>query len=198
MKSYYHKYFEGYEEDKVLNRNGRGTHIEYTYVGYYFRQGIKNFSRILLRMLYVLMSVAAVGSLIFSSTRLVHCNQTPYMVALQALTLLTFIWFFWVMLSYVFAPKEMTVYKYKSTALQLLKVCKWLTAAFLLDAAAAAADMLLSAGGFQKEQTLCLSAYVLGSMMILGIYIIERALPYERLSNDKEITWYRERMEWRY
>lgn len=198
MKGYYHKYFEGYEENKVLNRNGKGTHIEYTYVGYYFRQGIRSFSRLLLRILYILMGLAAAGCLLFSSTRRAHCNQMPYMVVLQALTLLAFVWFAWVLIYYVCAPQEMTIYKYKSTALQILKVCKWLTAAFLVDALAVAADMMFFGAGRESGQMICLAGYLLGGLLIFGISLVERALPYERLSNDKEITWYRDRMKWRY
>lgn len=198
MKGYYHKYFEGYEENKVLNRSGRGTHIEYTYSGYYFRQGIKTFPRILLRLLYGLMGLAAVGCLLLSSTRGAHCNQVPYMAVFQAVTMLLLIWFVWVLIFYICAPGEMTVYKYKSTALQILKVCNWLTAAFLLDAAGVAVDMVLSGTGMERGQMICLAGYLVGGVLTVGISFVERALPYERLSNDKEIIWYRDRMKWRY
>ncbi|MDO5422877.1 MAG: hypothetical protein Q4F41_04020 [Eubacteriales bacterium] len=198
MKRYYHKYFEGYEEEKVPAKNGKGTRIAHTYVSYYFRQGVNEWVRIALRILYLAMSLAAFGCLLYAATSYAHCNQTPWMVVAQALTLLAFLWFAWVLAYYVCAPKEMTIYKYKSTALQMLKVCKWLTAAFLLDAAGVAADLLLFGGASEKEELLCLGSYLLGGLLILGLGLIERALPYERLSNDKEITWYRERMEWRY
>lgn len=195
MKGYYHKYFEGYKEDRVQNKNGRGTHIEYRYVGYYFRQGLRDSLRILLRILYVLLGMASLGSLLFASTYQAHCNQTPYMAVLQAVTMLAFVWFFWVLVFYVCAPREMTVYKYKSTALQLLKVCKWLTAALILDAAGAAIDIMLS--GMERGQMICLACYLLGGLAVAAIGVLECCLPYERLSNDKEIVWYRDKLKWR-
>ena len=197
MKGYYHKYFEGYKEDRVLNANGRGTHIEYTYASYYFRQDVKDYVRAAIRILYVLMAAAATGGFLCASSRTVHCNQVFYMALCQALTTLAFVWFFWVLIYYILAPREMTVYKYKSTALQILKVCKWLAAALVLDAAAVMTDMLISGNLMKKAEMLCILWYLLAAGIIAGIGMIERSLPYERLSNDKEITWYRERMEWR-
>lgn len=197
MKGYYHKYFEGYKEDRVLNRNGRGTHIEYTYASYYFRQDMKDSMRVLLRILYVVMAAGTACAFLYASSRTVHCNQVIYMALCQAVTTLALLWFFWVLIYYIFAPREMTVYKYKSTAIQILKVCKWLAAALVLDAAAVIADMLVTGSFLQKEEMLCMASYLLAAGIAAGIGMIERSLPYERLSNDKEITWYREGMEWR-
>jgi hypothetical protein len=37
----------------------------------------------------------------------------------------------------------------------------------------------------------------MGCILIFGLKVLEQSLPYERLSNDKEIVWYREKMGWR-
>lgn len=196
MKGYYHKYFEDFEEERVPNQNGKGTHIEHKYVGYYFHLGMKDAVRIVLRILYALMGAAAVGCLGFASTRMAHCNTVGYSVVFQAITLLLCLWFLWVLVYYVSAPKDMTIYKYKSTALQILKVSKFLAAAFLLDAAAVIVDMI-SATGMERGQVICLIIYLAGALLVLAINLIERALPYERLSNDKEIVWCRQGLGWR-
>jgi archaellum biogenesis protein FlaJ (TadC family) len=196
MKNYYHKYFEDFEEERVPNRDGKGTHIEHKYVGYYYRLGVKNAVKFALRTLYLLLGAVVIGCLLFASTRMAHYNTMPYSVVLQAITLLAILWFLWVLIYYILSPNDMTVYKYKSTALQMIKVCKWLTVAFLLNAILVIADMVI----FQstsREQSVCLAAYLLGGILILGLKKIEQALPYERLSNDREIIWYREKMVWR-
>jgi archaellum biogenesis protein FlaJ (TadC family) len=196
MKNYYHKYFEDYEEERVLNRNGKGTHIEHRYVGYYYRLGVSDIVKTVLRILYLLMGLVAAGCLVFASTRAAHCNTMPYSVILQAITLLTVIWFAWVLIYYILSPKDMTVYKYKSTALQMIRVCKYLAAAFLLNAVFVAADMICFRST-AHEQIICLAAYLMGCILIFGLKVLEQSLPYERLSNDKEIVWYREKMGWR-
>ena len=38
MGRYYQKYFEDYEENRVPNKWGNGTHLQYTYKGFYYRQ----------------------------------------------------------------------------------------------------------------------------------------------------------------
>jgi archaellum biogenesis protein FlaJ (TadC family) len=196
MKNYYHKYFEDYEEERVPNRDGKGTHIEHKYVGYYYRLGVSDAVKIVLRILYLLTGLIAAGCLVFASTRVAHCNTMSYSVILQAITLLTVIWFVWVLIYYILSPKDMTVYKYKSTALQMLRVCKCLAAAFLLNAVLVAADMICFKST-AREQMICLAAYLTGCILIFGLKAIEQSLPYERLSNDKEIVWYREKMGWR-
>ena len=196
MKNYYHKYFEDYEEERVPNRDGKGTHIEHKYVGYYYRLGVKDAVKIALRAVYLLMGIIATGCLMVASTRVAHCNTIPCSVILQAITMLAVIWFIWVLVYYKFAPKNMTVYKYKSTALQMIKACKWLAAAFLLNAVLVIADMILFKST-AREQIVCLAAYLTGCILFFGLKVIEQALPYERLSNDKEIIWYREKMAWR-
>ena len=196
MKNYYHKYFEDYEEERVPNRDGKGTHIEHKYVGYYYRLGVKRITRIALRLLYLVLGCLAAACLLFGAARMAHCNTLPVMVILQAVTLLLLIWFVWVLLYYIFVPENMTSYKYKSTALQMLKVCKWLSVVFFLDAASVLADILINKNTAQ-EQIICLAAYIAGGMVAVILRTVERALPYERLSNDKEITWYREKNGWR-
>lgn len=156
MKGYYHKYFEDFEEERVPNQNGKGTHIEHKYVGYYFHLGMNE----ALRILYALMG-AAVGCLAYAATRTAHCNTAGYSVVFQAVTLLLCLWFLWVLVYYVSAPKDMTIYKYKSTALQILKVCKFLTAAFLADTAAVIIDMI-TATGAEKGQIDNLPGYLSG------------------------------------
>ena len=44
MGRYYQKYFEDYEEDRVLNKRGNGTHLQYTYKGFYYRQELTSLS----------------------------------------------------------------------------------------------------------------------------------------------------------
>lgn len=78
----------------------------------------------------------------------------------------------------------------------MLKVCKWLSVVFFLDAASVLADILINKNTAQ-EQIICLAAYIAGGMVAVILRTVERALPYERLSNDKEITWYREKNGWR-
>lgn len=195
MKNYYHKYFEDYAEERVPNRDGKGTHIEHTYAGYYYRLGLNGSVKIALRSLYLLLGLAAAGCLLFGSTRTAHYNTMPYAAILQALTLLAVVWFIWVLLYYVLSPKDMTVYKYKSTALQMLRVSRYLSAAFLLNAFLTAVDMICFKAA-TREQAACLGAYLAGSILVFGLKMIEQSLPYERLSNDKKVRWYRKKMIW--
>ena len=55
MGRYYQKYFEDYEEDRVLNKRGNGTHLQYTYKGFYYRQELTPVMQALLRVCYVVL-----------------------------------------------------------------------------------------------------------------------------------------------
>ena len=55
MGRYYQKYFEDYEEDRVSNKRGNGTHLQYTYKGFYYRQELTPVMQALLRVCYVVL-----------------------------------------------------------------------------------------------------------------------------------------------
>ena len=50
MGRYYQKYFEDYEENRVPNKWGNGTHLQYTYKGFYYRQELNKRMQIALRI----------------------------------------------------------------------------------------------------------------------------------------------------
>ena len=53
MGRYYQKYSEDYEEERVPNKRGNGTHLQYTYKGFYYRQELNPVMQALLRVCYV-------------------------------------------------------------------------------------------------------------------------------------------------
>ena len=116
MGRYYQKYFEDYEEERVPNKRGNGTHLQYTYKGFYYRQELNPVMQALLRVCYVVLFVLELYFFAKAGTKELHCNLNPVMALLQAFSMLGYVWLGWILFFYVSAPRDMTIYKYKSTA----------------------------------------------------------------------------------
>lgn len=184
MRKFYHKYFEGYEEHRLPKPNGKGMHIEYTYVGVFYRQEHTKRIWIGLKILYLLMLTAVLALFIHAATRPLACNTAPYVVICQSICLLGMIWLTWVVINYIAAPRNMKIYTYKSTSLQLMKVGKVLAVLGGATAFMVLVFTLLSGDIRYGEQLLCMGEYLAVGVLAFLMYWLEVHTPYEKVLNS--------------
>ena len=87
MGRYYQKYFEDYEEDRVSNKRGNGTHLQYTYKGFYYRQELTPVMQALLRVCYVVLFGLELYFFAKAGTKGLYCNLNPAIALLQAFSM---------------------------------------------------------------------------------------------------------------
>ena len=152
MGRYYQKYFEDYEENRVPNKWGNGTHLQYTYKGFYYRQELNKRMQIALRICYGMLFLLELHFFAKAGTGIISCNANPVMALLQSLSMLCYVWLGWILFFYVSAPRDMTIYKYRSTALQLLKAQK-LSVGLSIGMLLAAAVLTIASNGFSGSKS---------------------------------------------
>ncbi|GEM_PF-2838546 len=183
MSSFYHKYFEGYEEVTVPDKDGKGAQIERKYAGIYYRQGVTGLIWYLVRFFYTAVFFCALSLFYNASTQPLGCNTTPYATVSQALTVLSFIWFAWVLLHYVSTKSDMKIYTYKSTSPKLIRAGMTAAGAFCLNALSVLVYVVLNLQDEPRKQLLCLAEYVVGGGCLFLVNRLEKAMPYEKILN---------------
>lgn len=182
-KRYYEKYFEDFKENIVPNKNGKGTHREYVYEGYYYRQDLTRTRQILLRVCYVLLFGLELYFFIRGGFSAASRNQNPAVVVCQGLNMLCFIWLAWILIFYVAAPRDMTVYQYKSTALQLVKALKLSMAALLLLLICTAFAEIYGAGVDVHGLISGAGSQAAAAILSIVWFLTEKSMKYKKLPN---------------
>ena len=185
MGRYYQKYFEDYEEDRVPNKRGNGTHLQYTYKGFYYRQELNKGMQIALRICYGMLFLLELYFFAKAGTRNISCNANPVMALLQSLSMLCYVWLGWILVFYVSAPRDMTIYKYKSTALQLLKAQK-LSAVLSLGMLLAAVVLTGVSDGFSMAVLKEMQEYLLVAVLAVLWLFTEKSMKYRKLYNSQK------------
>ena len=185
MGRYYQKYFEDYEEDRVSNKRGNGTHLQYTYKGFYYRQELTPVMQALLRVCYVVLFGLELYFFAKAGTKGLYCNLNPAIALLQAFSMLGYVWLGWILFFYVSAPRDMTIYKYKSTALQLQKA-QMLSVALSLTKLLVAVGITVAYNGFSSNLVKDLQEYILVAVLgILWLYT-EKSMRYKKIYNSQK------------
>ena len=79
MQSYYHKYFEGYEEE-IQNGNKKGTRTVRKYVGIYYRQGVTKLKQFMIRIFYLAIFIGTLALFMDGSMQSVEGNAATYSI----------------------------------------------------------------------------------------------------------------------
>jgi len=186
MKRFFDKYFEGYEEENVPQISGKKRKTTYRYVGIYYRMDVKKSVQILLRILFVFLFGAAVSLFLFTSSMNLGFNNYPVTIVFQGLTVLSFIWYAYVLLSYIFAERDLKIYSYKSTSPAIIKAGIFTATAFGLDAISVLIFILFFSHTQTRNQMFCFIQYLGCVVLILLISFIENKLPYIKILNSEK------------
>lgn len=187
MNRYYQKYFEDHVERHVPNKSGSGEHLEFTYTGYYYRQELSKTMQVLLRLCYAALFAAQVYFFAGAGMAVSPCNTSLSAVLFQSLTMLCLLWTAWILCFYVTAPRDMTVYKYKSTALQLKKALTILNISYACTFIAAVAAEFMEYGTELHMFDSCPVKYLLAMVLGLALLLAEKNMKYKKIRNAEKI-----------
>ena len=99
--------------------------------------------------------------------------------------MLGYVWLGWILFFYVSAPRDMTIYKYKSTALQLQKAQK-LSVGLSLTMLLVAVGITVAYNGFSSNLVKDLQEYILVAVLgILWLYT-EKSMRYKKIYNSQK------------
>jgi hypothetical protein len=183
----YHSYFEGYQEYKEVNSRGR-TKIRRVYTGTWYSQDLDTARYILLRLLYVLLFFGIIGMLVLAAISQKESGNVLYVVIPEILTVgLLFRMLYILFVNYLFAPGQMTLNDYRTTA-GSLKICSLaLAISFGLDMSMSILYAIIHLSDvFGKEMLIGLE-FLTAGILSLAMFFIERRIPYKEIKNDSII-----------
>lgn len=183
--SAFHKYFEGYVEEKKVDPATGKTRIVRTYTApYYVRQGSDaewKWAKVLTVCLYLLSMVL----LILSATVLELESPAKYYQIFVAGGLVCAFYILYVFIQYLSAPRKMTIGNYRAFYPALHKSC--LVASVFIFAAIPARllNAILTANAVSAELILGFVCLAGSGASMLGIYLRERETIYDIVDNEQ-------------
>ncbi|MDR1801450.1 MAG: hypothetical protein LBQ95_06400 [Lachnospiraceae bacterium] len=179
----YHKYFEGYSETKVADKNGK-MHIKRVYTGTYYSQNISAKTRNVLRSLIILLFLLSAFMFIFSASRRNNANITIYATALQALSLIIYLRLLYVLIRYIAAPIKMDIGTFNATSAPLINASRFTAISQLLLFCASAYHAFFAADSDIKRELLCAGGFLLAGALAFGVSLIENRIKYNRTQSE--------------
>jgi hypothetical protein len=187
---FFHRYFEGYTEYRDVDEKGK-VHIRREYTGTVYISELSGGEYWLLRAVYVILFAAMLYFLYQASMRQTAFGNNLFLVLPEIATVACFFWMFYTLLvSYVFAPKRMTIDDYRTSSGSLIRVSKLLAVLSALDALV---SFVLALIGHAAAEGYMAALFFLGNAAIAAIiFLIEQKTPYQEIvpqkSPDDEIT----------
>lgn len=181
----YHKYWQGYVEQRVLLPNGK-TKIEREYVAPWKQHKISGKKWILLKTVYALLTITSIALFLLALTQDVGSNRCWY-VALFGLPAGLLLFLFAVTVSlYIFNPRKMTLWEFTSSTSRLKLVTLISTILLILSAAATGLYTILEPNSSFAREVICLALLLLSASVAFAVNRIESKMAYEDIRNDKE------------
>lgn len=178
----YGNFFEGYIEEYVPRRNGRGRRIVRTYVGKYYSpdQSQRRFG--VTKVLYVLLYLIGAG-LFVSSLIQPEIPFSALLVIPQAAALCVMLWSLTAFGAYLPAGVKMTVGEYRRASPALIRSSKWLAICYLACAVCEVLFVLLISA--QHAPVLLLSALrlLIAAAFPFAVFRMELAQEYHQVDN---------------
>ncbi len=178
-KRSYQKFFDGWVEYPVTDSRGR-TKREVLYVADYHVSDLPMRGRIMVRLQYVLLSLASLMCFSYGATRDTLLNRFRYASLPIAAAAAAFAWFS-IMLLVWYLPnaKRMTNFQFKKATSGVRDGAKWSAILFLACAATAFLSLLFAREG---ALTVLLSGalYLLAALFMYAVWVIEGKLRYHQ------------------
>lgn len=181
----YHKYFEGYTEYYERDSSGK-DHLKRLYTGKYYMQCLSVPRRLLLRLLYTILFIISVVLFSYTAVENTDFNYLWYVSASYALCIPFYFWTFMRLTAYIFAPKKMKIYTYKSTSLAIKKSTLYLISFLCLSCVINIVYQLLNLQ-FSAVNIFALIRLAIACVCITAIRIIEARVEY-RMEINKTVA----------
>lgn len=188
-KKFYHRYFEDYEEMMMPNEKGRGGHIHYTYVGFYYSAGLSLAQKVLRALSYIILYLAAAALVIIAAAQPVAVNSYWLNGLATGAALIFLLLFLMHLLFCIFEKNRLTVYGYKSGHLKVIKLSLYTAYILVVTAALMAASALAYGSPDLMTELLCAAAYLAAAILMMMINRAELRVNYQQMCNpDGKVT----------
>lgn len=179
----YHRYFEGYSEQKVPGENGHRNRIVRVYVGDYYKRKCSDCAWIAVKAAYALLYLAAVAVYLFAMVLPIGSNHAWYVALPGLLSVVPLILVFAKLTACLVTKRTMMIYDFKYVFHRVVRYCT-AAAGFLFATALMKLLYILVnlPGEVWPEVFSCLGCF-LGAGLILGIGLLERNAKYEIIKN---------------
>lgn len=181
----YHRYFEGYSEQKALGADGKRTRILRVYVGDYYRRRCSDSAWIVLKTAYILLFLAAAAAYIAALVLPVGSNHAWYVAAPGLCSVVPMMLLFAKLMACAVTKRSMVIYDYKHVFGRVYR--RSLLAAGFLAATALAKIVYIFLAfpvDLGVEVVSCLGC-LLAAGAILTIGLLERNASYEIIQSKK-------------
>lgn len=188
IKNTYSRYFEGYTETVVLQKNKK-TCVRRFYVGDYYRQALSDRQFMAVKAVYLLAFLLAAAVFLISGTRAAAVNRLMYIALLQAFCVFFLGWTGIALLDYVPAHRKLTIYEYKTFSKSLIRgTCGLFISAGLLSACSVL-YILRYTGSTPEPDAMCVLGNLFVTLAAGTMNWMERKIVYEQIPcrNQKEI-----------
>ena len=169
----YERHFEGYVETAESVPNKKRSKSMRTYVDSFWIQELPLNKRLGLRILFVVLYLAALPLFLYSATRMIAANTVWYVTLSQAVAVFALAWMALCLYRYCTVSQEMTVRQHRLavTHFHLASVVSWTALAVTL------------VGYMVNAAWLCAALSLLSCVCILTVFLVERTVSYTERSN---------------
>lgn len=183
FSSSYHRHFEGYSEYEVTDEKGV-TRIRRIYTGMYYISELDRKQLVLHCLIQSTLWIAAWVLLIFGASRQGAGNSTWYVGLCQAADIAALIWTGSGLFNYLIASSKMTVGEWRSSVQRVKHGCICALAAMAATGVMTVLDLILTEKGV-AEHLLSTACYLLASLCMVTMRIIERRIVYKRVPSTE-------------
>lgn len=174
----YARHFEDYAETSTVAPDGR-VKIYRTYIGDDYCQDLKLWQRVLLRILYILLTVFSSVLYFSNGTADLNCNCMWYVTGFQVATVACLIWTGYSLLEYTCSIGRLTIGEYKSILWKMRRAPYFAAAGMVCTMLASGCCFLAVPEGRPESCLKFLSSYLLAGLMLAAIPMTEKRIQYQ-------------------
>lgn len=182
---FYHSYWRGWTEVRV-DRIGRPYKVERVYTAPWIRQDLSTRDYVLVRVLYGLLLVLSAVLFTFAMTRRVGSNSCWYVALFGMPATIFFIITFWIFIVYAKAPRKMTLWEHRVSAVYLRRAAPVLSALLAATALATGLYAALNPADQPFSQLRNALLDLLAAGGAFAVFWIEKKMKYEDLPNTNK------------
>lgn len=177
----YHRFYEGWSESYALDKRTGKRKIVRVYTGRYYVPRLSHSARLLVKLLYIALFIAA-GVLFFSASMSGWSGNLVWYVTLpHAFCFGSLAYMFIVLISYIPAPFKMNIYEYKTSARSMRRASLIGAASHILSLLTALVYALIhecvdSAVGIMVK-------YLCAAAAFFAAFLTERSIEYDEEDN---------------
>ncbi len=182
-KRAYERYFSGYEVREVPMKYG-GTKQARVYVGDLFRQDLPENKCRLLRLIYLLLGIGAVGLFAGSLFLNAASNYSIYILFCVLIPVICFIWLGSALLAYIPSGHDLKDYDYREGALRLVNACRITSCGIGLVIVATLVMFVLQTGSFSAMELLRIGMMAVAIACLLVMAYLESRVKYIKIEGE--------------